>query len=99
MIPPSVSYSFTFQNEDVKGKALKVLETKCNVCHRSSNPRRVFTAVNVDKLAPKIQKQVFVKRRMPKGDDIKLTLAEEQILRRWLDSGVLKNVRDNDEIE
>jgi uncharacterized membrane protein len=40
-------------------------------------------------LAPKIYKQVFVKRRMPKGDEIKLTAQEEQVLMSWLQTQVL----------
>ncbi|MBO9730228.1 MAG: hypothetical protein J7623_16430 [Chitinophaga sp.] len=66
--------------------ALSVLTQKCNVCHRTNNPGKVFTADNMESLAPKIYKQVFVKRRMPKGRDIKLTVEEEQQLRDWLDT-------------
>lgn len=68
--------------------ALSVLTQKCNVCHRTNNPGRVFTVDNMENLAPKIYKQVFVKRRMPKGRDIKLTVEEEQQLRDWLDTVV-----------
>lgn len=69
---------------DLKKKALIVLQTKCNVCHTRQNPRKVFTVENVDGLAPKIYKQVFVKRRMPRGNEIKLTAAEEATLLSWL---------------
>ena len=69
---------------DLQKKALTVLVNKCNVCHRTRNPRKVFTNDNMSVFAPKIYKQVFVKRRMPKGDEVKLTAEEEQTLRSWL---------------
>lgn len=72
----------------LKKKALIVLQTKCNVCHQKQNPRKVFTGENVDALAPKIYKQVFVKRRMPRGNEIKLTVSEEATLLNWLKTRV-----------
>ena len=72
----------------LKQTALSVLVQKCNVCHKTYNPGKVFTADNMETLAPKIYKQVFVKRRMPKGRDIKLTPEEEQLLSRWLETKV-----------
>jgi len=75
-------------NARLKQTALSVLVQKCNVCHKIYNPGKVFTADNMEDLAPKIYKQVFVKRRMPKGRDIKLTPEEEQLLRGWLETKV-----------
>lgn len=75
-------------NARLKQTALSVLVQKCNVCHKMYNPGKVFTADNMETLAPKIYKQVFVKRRMPKGRDIKLTPEEEQLLRTWLETKV-----------
>jgi uncharacterized membrane protein len=75
-------------NTRLKQTALSVLTQKCNVCHKTYNPGKVFTADNMETLAPKIYKQVFVKRRMPKGRDIKLTPEEEQLLRQWLETKV-----------
>lgn len=72
-------------NARLKQTALSVLVQKCNICHKIYNPGKVFTADNMETLAPKIYKQVFVKRRMPKGRDIKLTPEEEQLLREWLE--------------
>ncbi len=40
----------------------------------------------MDSLAADIQKQVFVKKKMPKGRKIKLTEKETQNLRHWLDA-------------
>jgi uncharacterized membrane protein len=78
-----------YQGGDLKLRALTILQTKCNVCHQTKNPRKVFTNDNMGVLAPKIYKQVFVKRRMPKGDEIKLTAQEEQVLMSWLQTQVL----------
>jgi uncharacterized membrane protein len=74
---------------DLKMKALTILQTKCNVCHQTRNPRKVFTNDNMETYAPKIYKQVFIKRRMPKGDEIKLTPQDEQVLMSWLQTQVL----------
>jgi uncharacterized membrane protein len=68
----------------VKDSALKVLNEKCNICHRRQNPRKVFTDANMDKLAPDIYKQVFVKKRMPRGNTISLTEADQKALTDWL---------------
>jgi uncharacterized membrane protein len=67
-------------------KAFQILENKCNVCHRKRNKRRVFTTENMDAWANDIYKQVFVKRRMPKGKKIKLTSMEHQDLLTWISS-------------
>jgi len=71
-------------------QVLKVLQRKCNVCHRKQNPRRVFTLDNMERLAPKIYRQVIVKKRMPKGNAQKLTAQEYTMLKNWL-SAQLQN--------
>jgi len=71
---------------DVKDEAFEVLESKCNVCHRKQNPFKIFSLKNMNKHAPKIHQQVFVLKRMPKGDEIKLTKEEYQTLKKWLQS-------------
>jgi uncharacterized membrane protein len=71
-------------DNDLKSSALTILKNKCNVCHRSQNPKKIFTSDNMESYATKIYRQVFIKRRMPKGDMIKLTADEEQLLKRWL---------------
>nr|WKN39933.1 hypothetical protein K4G66_14665 [Tunicatimonas sp. TK19036] len=68
----------------LKQAALEVLQTKCNVCHKKKNPRRVFTLDNMSDLAPRIYKQVFVKQRMPKGKETQLTREEYNTLEKWL---------------
>lgn len=71
---------------ELKKAALTVLENKCNVCHQQQHPGKVFTGNNMENLAPRIYKQVFVKKRMPKGDKIRLTETEAQQLKSWLET-------------
>ena len=77
-------YNETVNENPKKTAALKILQNKCNVCHKKRNPFMIFKQKNMDKRAKRIYKQVFVKKRMPKGDDIKLTLEEYKILEEWL---------------
>ena len=65
-------------------KAFQILDNKCNVCHRKRNKRRIFTTENMDTWANDIYKQVFVKKRMPKGKKIKLSSNEYQELLTWI---------------
>lgn len=69
---------------ELKHEAFGILDNKCNVCHRKRNRSMVFSLDNMDKRAKKIHKQVFVKKRMPKGKDITLTEEEYRTLRKWL---------------
>ena len=69
---------------DLKSDAYEILKSKCNGCHQVKNPARVFTLDNMDKFSAVIYKQVFVKKRMPKGKEIKLTDDEYERLRKWL---------------
>lgn len=85
----SVLYSSattTIQKEDTKELAFAVLEAKCNVCHIKRNPRKVFTSQNMERFASKINKQVFIKKRMPKGKKIKLTEQDKAYLMKWLEN-------------
>ena len=70
--------------DQLKKSALQILTTKCNVCHRKKNPFMVFNEKNMSKRAPKIYKAVFIDRKMPKGDEIKLTHEEYTKLEKWL---------------
>lgn len=69
---------------DLKSDAYEILKTKCNGCHRTRNPAKVFTADNMDRFSAEIYKQVFVKKRMPKGRENQLTLEEYERLKKWL---------------
>lgn len=69
-----------------KEVAYSILTLKCNVCHQTQNPSKVFTKENMDRFAKKIKRQVFLWRRMPKGDEIKLTKEEKQQLKSWIKS-------------
>lgn len=71
-------------NEILKKQAFKILDTKCNVCHRKQNPLMVFKEKNMSKRAKKIYKMVFQERKMPKGNDIRLTNEEYDTLEKWL---------------
>lgn len=73
-------------NDELQRQAFKILDGKCNVCHRKKNPLMVFSLKNMAKRASKIYKQVFVKRRMPKGNEIQLTSKEYATLEKWLHS-------------
>ncbi|WP_115462161.1 hypothetical protein [Winogradskyella aurantiaca] len=71
-------------DKSCKEKAYKILESKCNICHRKRNRRRVFTKENMDKWANDIYKQVFIKKRMPRGKNVKLSPDEYQDLLTWI---------------
>ena len=77
-------HSLLLDSDDVlKKDAFEILDIKCNVCHRKQNPFMVFNLKNMEKRAPKIYKLVFMERRMPKGNEIRLT-NEEYSLKKWL---------------
>lgn len=77
--------SYSGQNA-AKNQAFTVLVEKCNVCHATKKKTDIFTLDNMDSLAADIHKQVFVKRKMPKGRKIKLTESESRRLQIWLDT-------------
>ncbi len=77
--------------ESSKERAFQILENKCNVCHERRNKRRVFTMGNMDSWAEDVYRQVFVKKRMPKGKNIKLTSNEYQNLLTWISSSKTNN--------
>ncbi len=67
-----------------KEKAFLILNNKCNVCHSKRNRQRVFTLDNMNTWSDDIYKQVFIKKRMPKGKKIKLTSQEYQDVLTWI---------------
>ncbi len=76
--------------EDLKERAFSALRDKCNVCHAAKKKTDIFTLINMDSFAPDIHKQVFVKRKMPKGRKIKLTDDERNQLQVWLDETLIE---------
>ncbi len=70
----------------VKEKAFEILTNKCNVCHIKRNRRRVFSKDNMDSWAKDVYRQVFIKKRMPKGKKNRLTNQEYQDLLTWISS-------------
>lgn len=81
-----IDYSNTVTKDPVKTKAFEILTNKCNVCHAKRNRRRLFTEENMDSWSDGVYKQVFIKKRMPKGKKIKLTSDEYQDLLTWISS-------------
>ena len=71
-------------SDPLKKAAFGILDEKCNVCHRKKNPFMVFNSKNMSKRAPKIYKMVFVERKMPKGNEVRLTNEEYIKLEKWL---------------
>jgi len=71
---------------EINNEAFYVLRKKCNVCHLSQNPNKVFTLENMNGFSMKIYRQVFIWKRMPKGNEIKLSLEEKEILKNWINS-------------
>lgn len=68
----------------LKKQAFEILDTKCNVCHRKQNPFMIFKEKNISKRAKKIYQMVYIERKMPKGNDIRLTNEEYTTLEKWL---------------
>lgn len=54
------------------------------MCHATKKKTDIFKLANIDSLARDIQKQVFVKRKMPKGRKVKLTEEEMATLMEWV---------------
>ncbi|NLR91743.1 hypothetical protein [Flammeovirga agarivorans] len=74
------------ESNSLKEKAFEVLNTKCNVCHVKKNRRKIFTPDNMDRFGPQINTQVFIKKRMPKGNSISLSSTEYKTLKNWLNT-------------
>lgn len=79
-------YVSSYLIKNPRENAFQILYNKCNVCHHKRNKRDVFTLQNMDTWANDIEKQVFIKKRMPKGKIITLTSNEYQELLTWISS-------------
>ena len=75
-----VEYSISVEQK----AAFLILNQKCNVCHTDQNQSKVFTIENMNGFARKINRQVFVFRRMPKGQDNTISEAEKETIKNWL---------------
>lgn len=75
-----------YDYQSPKEQAYTVLKNTCNKCHVKQNPFKVFTLRNMDRFAPQIERQVFILQRMPKGDEVKLTVKEKETLQRWINT-------------
>lgn len=87
-------WGFNFQTSNVivsevdqlKMAAFEILKVRCNTCHITQNPGKVFTLENMDGFAKRINRQVFFFKRMPKGRERRKEMkAEEyQTLKNWI---------------
>lgn len=73
-----------------KQKEFKVLQSQCNICHSSQNPSKFFTLDNMNGFAKKINRQVFLWKRMPKGNENNLTEEEKETLKTWINTQLNK---------
>ncbi len=90
-------FSFTQKNFDssytvyqpsadsLKIAALTVLENNCNECHSKKKPAYYFTTKTMDYFVADINKEVFIKGKMPKGKKNKLTPEDKETLRLWVE--------------
>lgn len=74
------------EKDQIKQEAFTVLNAKCNACHKLQKPDYIFTLNNMNAFAETINKQVFIKKKMPKGKDFTLTTQESNALKVWLDN-------------
>ena len=92
------SFVFALNNDGLKEysvspeqkEAFAILTQKCNVCNIDQNPSKVFTIQNMNGFAGKINRQIFVWKRMPKGKEIKLSEIEKETLKTWINSQLKK---------
>ncbi len=73
---------------DLSAAAYRILDLKCNSCHRKRNPLLIFRPKNMDRRADRIYRAVFVSKRMPKAAGEPLTPAESDTLKRWLQTKI-----------
>lgn len=73
---------------DLSAAAYRILDLKCNSCHRKRNPFLIFRPKNIDRRADRIYRAVFVGKRMPKAGGEPLTPAESDTLKRWLQTKI-----------
>ena len=81
---PILLHGLAKTSDPLKKETLQILENKCNICHRKKNPFMVFNEKNAPKRAKKIYQMVFVERKMPKGNEVRLTNEEYIKLEKWL---------------
>lgn len=76
------------RNDDLRAATFRILESKCNSCHRKRNPFMVFRQRNMDKRADRIYRAIFVRKRMPKAGGEPLTVSEIDTLQQWLQTKI-----------
>lgn len=85
MLLSAQSETLSLSKETVKFTALKVLETHCNDCHATQRTT-IFTLENMDKKVNRVNRQVFITKRMPKGkpNRDRMTTEEMSALKNWI---------------
>lgn len=78
-----VVFCFISNLKEDKKAAFAILEKKCNICHIDKK-KVIFTLKNMDLHAKEIHRQVFIKKKMPKGKKFPLTEKEYESLDNWL---------------
>lgn len=86
ILPGETIQIISVSQDTPKINAFKVLVAKCNVCHATKKKQDIFTIENMDSLALVINKQIFIKGKMPKGKKNKLSLDESQAIQEWLNT-------------
>ena len=71
-----------------KKAAFEILENHCNECHKDKKKKYIFTEENMTSFATKIHQQVYVKKKMPKGELFPLSVKEEATLLKWLETEI-----------
>ena len=96
--PRSASVASTTDNQPVTfADARSVIDRRCAACHSSNPSDDVFrsaplgvkfdTPENIQAMAPRILQRAVRDRTMPLGNKTKITDAERDVLRRWIEAG------------
>jgi len=80
------SHSVSSDEAIIKANALEVLQVKCNACHKVQHPSKYFELENMNGFAKKIQRQVFLWKRMPKGKEYTLLDFQKETLITWINN-------------
>jgi uncharacterized membrane protein len=76
----SFSKKIELHNDSI---VMAIFQTKCNICHLKKK-QTIFSVSNLHSNLNKINEQVFIKKRMPKGKKYTLTEVEYEIIGNWI---------------
>lgn len=80
------NHSNSRENTMIQANALKVLQDECNACHKVYHPSKYFELENMNAYAKKIERQVFLWKRMPKGKEHTLSEHQQSVLKIWINN-------------